>query len=305
MRRFILMSGLIIIFICEAIIIHKFYISKINQLNKEIYNSELSYLTSIFLNNEYGCLSKINVIDSNGFVSNWIDKVGDGPKLVIYLSSLSCESCIFNVLKIIDQKQNQLKNNDIVFLFGGSSINSTNLFVKKYSISNSAYNLFIDEEIPDFLKQTNKSLFFLVNKNYKIQFLYNFDENSAKVSSLYFNKIQEIILQERNKIDESKNGIFFDKLIFDLGNVKSGNDTSFTIPFVNMMNRPIVINDVISSCGCTIVNWSQKPLNPKEKSFIEIKYSSANLGIFNKYIIVKSNADNPMIKLLLTGKTIK
>ena len=45
-----------------------------------------------------------------------------------------------------------------------------------------------------------------------------------------------------------------------------------TFEFKNTSGKPIVINNVISSCGCTEPKWPKKPIMPGEEGKIEVTY---------------------------------
>ncbi|MBQ0160476.1 MAG: DUF1573 domain-containing protein [Bacteroidales bacterium] len=88
----------------------------------------------------------------------------------------------------------------------------------------------------------------------------------------------------------------FDTIIID------ANSYSCIFYFTNTGSAPLFINDVLSSCGCTVAEWSTNPIMPEKKGSITVKYNAAQLGSFVKTILVKSNANNnPKVALQIKG----
>ena len=65
-------------------------------------------------------------------------------------------------------------------------------------------------------------------------------------------------------LDESK-VISFDKKIHDFGDIIiSDGAVKCTFTFTNISNSPIVVHNIISSCGCTTPQWTRSPVNPRK-----------------------------------------
>lgn len=98
--------------------------------------------------------------------------------------------------------------------------------------------------------------------------------------------------------------IKFDKVSYDFGTF-SENDpvhkTTFT--FTNVGNAPLVINQVIASCGCTIPRYDKRPIAPGQKGCIEVTYNGTGkfAGHFKKSITVRTNGKNEMTRLYIEG----
>lgn len=72
--------------------------------------------------------------------------------------------------------------------------------------------------------------------------------------------------------------------------------------FTNTGNAPLFINDVVSSCGCTVAEWPTTPIMPDREGSIAVKYNATQTGSFVKTILVKSNANNsPKVALQVKG----
>ncbi len=78
-------------------------------------------------------------------------------------------------------------------------------------------------------------------------------------------------------------------------------NAEYEFVFKNTGKSPLIIKDVKSSCGCTVPEWSKKPVLPKEKGIIKVKYDTKRIGEFYKIITVYSNAKNSPVKLYVQG----
>ncbi len=98
--------------------------------------------------------------------------------------------------------------------------------------------------------------------------------------------------------------IVFDEMVHDFGDISETNGSvSYKFDFTNTGSQPLIIQNVVASCGCTTPSWTKQPVMPGEKGFVSAAYDPANRpGNFDKYITVQSNASEPSIRLRIVGK---
>ena len=58
---------------------------------------------------------------------------------------------------------------------------------------------------------------------------------------------------------------------------------------------------MIASCGCTTVDYTQKPVHSDEDTVLKISYKAEHPGHFDKTLTVYCNAENAPFKLRVTG----
>lgn len=88
---------------------------------------------------------------------------------------------------------------------------------------------------------------------------------------------------------------------FDTINIDT-NGYTYAFHFENTGTSPLFINNVISSCGCTIADWPTEPISPGKKSKIKVTFHATQTGSFVKTVLVKSNAaNNPKTVLQIKG----
>lgn len=94
----------------------------------------------------------------------------------------------------------------------------------------------------------------------------------------------------------------------DYGKVTKATDTGIRIfEFTNTGNAPLIITNVLSTCGCTVPTKPEAPILPGKKGKIEVKYNMAT-GPIRKTITVESNATNyegGRIALKIKGEVVE
>jgi hypothetical protein len=94
----------------------------------------------------------------------------------------------------------------------------------------------------------------------------------------------------------------------DYGKVTKANDSGIRVfEFTNTGDAPLIITNVLSTCGCTVPTKPNAPILPGKKGKIEVKYNMA-LGPIRKTITVESNATNyegGRIALKIKGEVIE
>ena len=93
----------------------------------------------------------------------------------------------------------------------------------------------------------------------------------------------------------------FETEIIDYGKIALGSEGKRVFEFTNVGDAPLVINDIRSTCGCTVPKKPEKPIMPGEKGQIEVSYDTKRPGGFSKAITVLSNAKNERTILKIKG----
>lgn len=78
----------------------------------------------------------------------------------------------------------------------------------------------------------------------------------------------------------------------DYGKVTKASDSGVRVfEFTNTGDVPLIITNVLSTCGCLIPSKPEAPILPGKKGKIEVKYNMAT-GPIRKTITVETNAAN-------------
>ena len=98
--------------------------------------------------------------------------------------------------------------------------------------------------------------------------------------------------------------IKFDKLTHDFGTFSESSPVvTCTFTYTNVGNKPLVINQAVASCGCTVPEYTKTPVKPGEKGTIKITYNGTGKfpGHFKKSITVRTNGKVEMTRLYIEG----
>lgn len=95
----------------------------------------------------------------------------------------------------------------------------------------------------------------------------------------------------------------FDPAAHDFGTIlETDGRVSHTFTGVNRGDSPLVILDVVTTCGCTVPDFSKKPILPGEKTQITVTYDPTNRpGSFNKELWVYSPEKRKIATLTIQG----
>lgn len=95
--------------------------------------------------------------------------------------------------------------------------------------------------------------------------------------------------------------ITFEETTIDYGDVAKGSDGVRTFRFTNTGDAPLVIEDIKSTCGCTIPKKPTGPIMPGASDTIEVKYDTNRVGPIRRSISVYSNAEESITTLTIRG----
>lgn len=88
----------------------------------------------------------------------------------------------------------------------------------------------------------------------------------------------------------------------DLGILAVGEEKTVSFTLRNRGDRPLIILDVVTSCGCTAATFEKEPVKPGKEMAVTITYTAEEAGMFNKSITVYANTDDSPIKLRIKGE---
>lgn len=97
-------------------------------------------------------------------------------------------------------------------------------------------------------------------------------------------------------------GIRFETTEHDFGTIPEKGDGTFAFVFKNTGKEPLILNNVRSSCGCTVPEWPKEPIKKGGKGTIKVSYNTRITGSFHKEITVYSNAEGDPVVLHIKGK---
>jgi hypothetical protein len=92
---------------------------------------------------------------------------------------------------------------------------------------------------------------------------------------------------------------------YNFGNVTDGEKVEYSYRFRNTGKNPLIISSAIASCGCTVPEKPEKPIQPGDTGFLKVVFNSqGRVGEAHKTITVISNAYPNFPELQFTGQVV-
>ena len=98
--------------------------------------------------------------------------------------------------------------------------------------------------------------------------------------------------------------IKFDKTVHNFGTFREKTPVQTAVfAFTNIGKAPLIINQAIASCGCTIPSYTKEPIMPGEKGTVKVTYNGKGKfpGHFKKSITIRTNGKVEMVRLYIEG----
>ena len=103
---------------------------------------------------------------------------------------------------------------------------------------------------------------------------------------------------------QNQASIKFDKMIHNFGTFSEDQPTQKCVfTFTNVGTAPLIINQAVASCGCTVATYTKKPVAPGEKGEVKVTYNGKGKfeGHFKKSITVRTNGTPELVRLYIEG----
>ncbi len=91
---------------------------------------------------------------------------------------------------------------------------------------------------------------------------------------------------------------------YTFGKIPQGRPVIHIFEIVNTGNKPLMLENVQASCGCTTPEWSREAISPGATASIKVGYNAYAEGHFNKTVTIFYN--NGQTKaLIISGEVYK
>ncbi|SEN91381.1 Protein of unknown function [Bacteroides sp. AR20] len=229
--------------------------------------------------------------------------LGNKYSIVTYVDSVGCTSCKLQLRKWLG------------FIKGLDSLTSSSVPVlfflhpkdKKEIITildheHFNYPVCIDENdslnILNHFPQEMSFQTFLIDQDHKVIAIGNPVLN-PKIRDLYFNFFLGEGNVEVKKV--SKTEIIISEQILNMGDFLWKESQTKEIILKNIGSIPLVIDDIITSCGCITVKYDKKPIFSQDTTSIKVIYHAEKPEYFDKNITIYCNAESSPFRLKIKG----
>ncbi|MDR3272938.1 MAG: DUF1573 domain-containing protein [Flavobacteriaceae bacterium] len=85
--------------------------------------------------------------------------------------------------------------------------------------------------------------------------------------------------------------IKFDEGKFNFGEITKGSKATHEFAFTNAGTKPLIISEVIPSCGCTTPDFTKSPVLPGKKGSVSVTFDSSGFppGTIFKSVRIEGN----------------
>ena len=88
----------------------------------------------------------------------------------------------------------------------------------------------------------------------------------------------------------------------DFGELLRGKTVTHVFEFKNISDKPLVIDNVRTDCGCTASDWEETPVPSGQTGKITITFDALKVGYFHKKITVWIQGMKKSEKLSIEGE---
>ena len=121
---------------------------------------------------------------------------------------------------------------------------------------------------------------------------------NPKIKDLY---LEIITGKKRVGADKSVTTVSMDQSEKNFGSIPLNEKREHVFKLVNTGNKPLVVYDVTTSCGCTKAEYSREPVRPGDTLDLKVVYHAEDKGRFRKSLTVYCNMDDSPLKLTVVG----
>ena len=223
-------------------------------------------------------------------------------KILVYTDSVGCTSCKLQLpkWKRMIAEVDSLTGGSVPFLFYFHPKDPKELrfYLRR---DNFTYPVCFEED--DYINRLNR---FPSDMTFQTMLL-NKENKVVAIGSPVLNpKIKDLYLEiitgkKRVGADKSVTTVSMDQSEKNFGNIPLNEKREHIFKLVNTGNKPLVIYDVVTSCGCTKAEYGKEPVRPGETLELKVIYNAEDKGRFRKNLTVYCNAEDSPLKLTVVG----
>ena len=223
-------------------------------------------------------------------------------KVVTYIDSVGCTSCKLQLprWKELMAEVDSLTDGNVPFLF---YFHPKDMKELRYLTRRDAFTYPVCLDGQDELNRLNRfptdMLFqtFLLDNDNKVVAMGNPVLN-PNIKNLY---IEVITGKTETKHSSNVTSVSVDLLTMDFGSFPQAEKQERSFTLTNTGKGLLVIQDVVTSCGCTKVEYSKEPVRPGGALEVKVVYEAEKAEHFNKTITVYCNVEDSPLRLTIKG----
>lgn len=223
-------------------------------------------------------------------------------KIVTYIDSVGCTDCKLQLYRWQEliKEVDSLTNGNVPFLF---YFHPKDMKELRYLTRRNGFTYPVCFDEKDDFNRLNRfpgeMMFqtFLLDKENRVVALGNPVQN-PKVKELYLNLIKGM---GESTSKEKLTAVSINSTVIDFGSFPKEEKQERRFVLTNTGKGVLVIQDIITSCGCTKVEYSKEPVRPGGTLEMKVIYEAEQAEHFNKTVTVYCNVGDSPIRLTVKG----
>lgn len=226
-------------------------------------------------------------------------------KVITYIDSVGCTSCKLQLprWKKLVEEVDSITNGSVPFLFyfHPKDMKELRYLTRRDDFE---YPVCLDEknELNRLNRFPSDMTFqtFLLDKDNKVVAMGNPVLN-PKIKDLYLD-----VIKEKKETGQATNvtSASVDQTVMDFGSFPQQEKQEKSFVLTNTGSGLLVIQDIITSCGCTKVEYSKEPVRPGGTLEVKVIYEAEKAEHFNKTVTVFCNTKDSPLRLTVKGNAI-
>ena len=227
-------------------------------------------------------------------------------RIVSYVDSVGCTSCKLQLLrwKSLMAEISSVSQDSVPVIFFFHPKNVEEII---YRLKFDKYNYPVCIDFDDKFNKLNHFpadptfQTFLLDKNNRVLAVGN-PVHNPKVKELYLKIIRGETGSQEKETPRSYAIAEVDRKEADMGRFNWREERTAEFVLKNTGRIPLVIQAVNTSCGCTRVEYDEKPARSGESIVLRVTYKANHPGHFRKLVTVFCNTEKGMLRLMVTGE---
>ena len=223
-------------------------------------------------------------------------------KVITYIDSVGCTSCKLQLprWKKLVGEVDSITNGSVPFLF---YFHPKDMKELRYLTRRDDFEYPVCFDEKDELNRLNRFpsdmtfQTFLLDKDNKVVAMGNPVLN-PKINDLYID-----VIKEKKETGQATNvtSASVNQTVLDFGSFPQLEKQEKSFVLTNTGNGLLVIQDIITSCGCTKVEYSKEPVRPGGTLEVKVIYEAEKAEHFNKTVTVFCNTKDSPLRLTVKG----
>ena len=225
-------------------------------------------------------------------------------QIISYADSIGCMSCKLKLKqwKPFIEELNTYYNVSTLFVFQAEVSQEIKYMLKR---NNFNYPVVFDEgdsfNTLNSLPTNDEFRTFLLDKDNKVLAIGNPIYN-PKIRDLYLKIIQGEGIEQEAESRTVQTEVTVDKMVVSFGKFDWKKEQKATFALTNTGDKLLAIQNVVTSCGCTSVEYPKEPIKVNGSAELHVTYRADYPEHFSKVITVYCNTENSPIVLRITGE---